>query len=381
MRTDLLLFVLGWSAGWWLLARVVRPSLSDSAFGGAHAADGLVGEGRSSVTVVVPARNEVRTLPTLLASLEPQLRVGDEVLVVDDHSDDGTAALARGSATRMLPAPTLPDGWAGKCWACWTGAQHATNEVLVFLDADVQLEPGGLDRLVAEQRRHAGLLSVQPFHAVQRSYERLSSFFNVVAMMGVDAFTPLDRTPRGAFGATLVAGRDEYFELGGHAAIRGEVLDDMALARSWADADRPLTVLAGRGTVRFRMYPDGFAHLVEGWSKNVAGGAMRIRLSTLVLVFLWVTACLSATWWALRAPFAPADGEVTMAVAAYVLVAGQLWWMLRRIGSFGLHAAALFPIPLAFFLVVFVRSALLTLVRGRVSWKGREIATRGRHAA
>jgi 4,4'-diaponeurosporenoate glycosyltransferase len=108
---------------------------------------------------------------------------------------------------------------------------------------------------------------------------------------------------------------------------------------------------------------------------------MRIRPTTLLLVFLWVTACLSATWWVVRAPFSPADGEVALAAGAYALVAGQLWWMLRRIGSFGPQAAALFPVPLAFFLLVFVRSALLTLVRGRVSWKGREIATRGRPAA
>lgn len=372
MASDLLLFLVGWVAGWWLLAQMPRPRV-------------LVGRpGRdldaAPCSIVIPARNEVRTLPALLASLEHQLREGDELLVVDDHSDDGTGQLLLGPASRMLPAPALPDGWAGKCWACWTGAQHAANDVLVFLDADTTVEPGGLERLLGEHHARGGLLSVQPYHAVRRAYERLSSFFNVVSMMGVDAFTPVAsrRPPRGAFGAALVADRQEYFDLGGHAAIRGEVLDDMALARAWTDAGRPLAVLAGRGTISFRMYPDGLGHLVEGWSKNVAGGAARIRASTLVLTFLWVAACLSAAWWALRAPFTPAEGEVAVAVAAYVATAGQLWWMLRRIGSFGIATVVLFPIPLAFFLLVFVRSALLTLVRGRVTWKGREIATRGR---
>jgi 4,4'-diaponeurosporenoate glycosyltransferase len=370
MRTDLLLFAIGWLGGWWTLARMGRPGAAATTT-------------RPACSVVVPARNEVHTLPVLLASLEPQLQPGDEVLVVDDHSDDGTASSALGAATRMLAAPALPDGWAGKCWACWTGAQHTTNDVLVFLDADTQVEPGGVERLLGEHGRRGGLVSVQPYHLVPQAYERLSCFFNVVSMMGVDAFTPVGnrRPPRGAFGATLVVDRDEYFDLGGHAAIRGEVLDDMALARSWSDAGRPLTVLAGRGTVRFRMYPDGLAHLVEGWSKNVAGGAARIRPSTLLLTFLWVAACLSAVWWVVRAPFSPAEGEVALAALAYGLVVGQLWWMLRRIGSFGLSTALLFPLPLAFFLVVFTRSTLLTAVRGRVTWKGREIATRGRHAA
>jgi 4,4'-diaponeurosporenoate glycosyltransferase len=371
--TDLATFVLGWLAGWWMLARIARPRTARPS-------------GRLPCTVVVPARNEVRTLPTLLASLEPQLQPGDEVLVVDDHSEDGTATVPRGPATQVLPAPPLPDGWTGKCWACWTGAQHGTAPVLLFLDADTQLEPGGLDRMLGEQHRHRGLISVQPFHAVRRPYEHLSCFFNVVSMMGVDAFTPLGsrRPPRGAFGPALAVGRDEYFELGGHAAVRGEVLDDMALAASWTEAERPLTVMAGRGTIRFRMYPDGVGHLLEGWSKNLAGGAARTRLVTLLLIVLWVAACLSAPWWVVRAGLPPSSadaGELAVGVAAYLLVVAQLWWAVRRIGSFGLRTAALYPVPLAFFLLVFCRSTVLTAVRGRVSWKGREIVTRRRPAA
>lgn len=375
MRTvDLLSVVLRSAAGCWLLLRICRPA---AVAAGSHA--------RARCSVVVPARNEARTLPVLLASLEPQLRPGDEVVVVDDHSDDGTAEVAVGPSTRVVAAPSLPEGWTGKNWACWTGARRAENDVLVFLDADTVLEEGGLDRLVEAQRRAGGLVSVQPFHMVRRPYERLSAFFNVVSMMGVDAFTPLGsaRPPRGAFGPALITSRHEYHEVGGHAAVRGEVLDDMALARSWLDADRPLTVLGGRGTVRFRMYPDGLRHLVEGWSKNVAGGAVRIRLSTLALIVAWVSVCIQAAYWLLRLPFAAEvdAGDVRLGVFAYGVVVAQLVWMFRRIGSFGVLTALLYPVALAFFLGLFCRSAAITALRGRVTWKGREIATRERPAA
>lgn len=374
MRTlDLLSLLLRSAAGCWLLARIPRP------------APVAAGAARDSCTVVVPARNEARTLPTLLASLEDQLEPGDEVLVVDDGSDDGTGAVTCSASVRIVAAPPLPEGWAGKCWACWNGARQAQGRTLVFLDADTELEPGGLGRLLGAAPPDGGLLSVQPFHLVPRPYERLSAFFNVISMMGVDAFTPLGarRQPRGAFGPAMVVDREAYLALGGHAAVRGALLDDVALARRWGDAGRRVSVLGGRGTIRFRMYPDGLGHLVEGWSKNLAGGAAGTRLTTLLLIVAWVSVCIQAAWWLLRLPFdaSAAAGDLQLGVVAYAAVVAQLAWMLRRIGSFGLATAALFPVPLVFFLGLFCRSAALTAVRGRVTWKGREVSTRRRPAA
>jgi 4,4'-diaponeurosporenoate glycosyltransferase len=370
---DLLSLLLRSAAGCWLLACIPRPAEVPS------------GSPRPSCSVVIPARNEVHTLPTLLSSLDGQLRPGDEVLVVDDGSDDGTAALECPPGAEIVPAAGLPDEWAGKCWACWTGSRQARGEVLVFLDADTEVLPGGLDRLVGVWAERGGLVSVQPFHVVRRPYERLSAFFNVVSMMGVDAFTPLGsaRPPRGAFGPAMVVDRQEYLRLGGHAAVRDELLDDVALARRWQTDGGAVSVLGGRGTIRFRMYPGGLGHLVEGWSKNLAGGAAGARLTTLVLIVAWVSLCIQAAWWLLRLPLdSGADAaDLRLGLAAYTAVVLQLWWMLRRVGSFGVATAALFPVPLVFFLGLFCRSAALTAVRGRVTWKGREISTRRRPAA
>ncbi len=103
---------------------------------------------RPSVAVLIPARNEERTLPHLLTALALQKLPPQEVLVVDDHSSDGTTAIAQRFASssalpiRVLHPPPLPDGWCGKTWALHHGVQAATAELLVFLDADTA--PKGL---------------------------------------------------------------------------------------------------------------------------------------------------------------------------------------------------------------------------------------------
>lgn len=374
--TRLALEALRWLTGAWLLWSVpgCRPEAGAGAPTGAS----------SDVSVIIPARDEEANLPRLLASLAAQAPAPREVIVVDDHSTDATAEVARRAGATVVGSEALPDGWTGKTWACWTGAGVASAPTLVFLDADTEVEPGGLARVVGEQARRGGLLSVQPFHVTARLYERLSAFFNVVSMMGVDAFGALRRrlSPRGAFGPCLVARRDDYFAVGGHRAVRGEVVEDVALARRFTAAGHRVTCLGGRGTLRFRMYPAGLASLVEGWTKNFAGGAAAARPATFVLVAVWLSGCISAPWylatagagadWAGAGRGSPA---LPAALALYAAYAIQLQWMLTRIGRFGWATAAAFPIPLAFFLVVFGRSLVLTHLRGQVRWRGRAVPT------
>lgn len=383
-RFDLASVALRWLCGCWLLwhiglvgRRSVRASPPAGSANGStpDPADEAMRD-RPPCSIVIPARNESATLPVLLASLADELHASDEVIVVDDDSDDDTAAVALARGAQVITAPPLRPGWTGKNSACWAGVNHASHEVVVFLDADTRMAPSGLDRLLAARADRGGLLSVQPFHSMRRAYERLSAFFNVVAMMGIDAFTPLGerRVPSGAFGPVLVTSRSDYEAAGGHRAIADQILDDVALSRRYADAGIRVTCLGGRGTVSFRMYPDGIRHVLEGWSKNFAGGAAGTRKTTLVLVAAWISLCVEAAWWA-GASLVGGGGAFLAGLAVYVVVAAQLAWMLRRIGSFGLTTAVLFPIPLAFFLAVFARSIIDVYVRHRVTWKGRQLAT------
>jgi 4,4'-diaponeurosporenoate glycosyltransferase len=339
--------LLQWGAMWVLLWRIPRPN--------------GVRTSTDQPSVVVPARNEADNLSRLLPSL-----AGWDVTVVDDGSTDGTGDVARGhGATVVEPGPP-PDGWTGKAWACAAGARATTAPRLVFLDADVVLEPGGLDRILAAHDRsdRDGLLSVQPWHTVVRPYEQLSAFFNLVGLAGIGAFTPLGARvrPTGAFGPCLVVDRAAYDRAGGHGAesVRGAILDDVALAaRIAGTTGGRVTVLGGRGAIHFRMYPHGLGQLLEGWTKNLAGGATGTRPVVLLLVVAWIGFLLTAPWHPLL----------------YGLAVVQLLVLLRRIGRFSPLTALLYPIPLAVFLVVLARSLVLTYVRREVRWRGRAVRT------
>jgi 4,4'-diaponeurosporenoate glycosyltransferase len=319
------------------------------------------------VSVVIPARNEEANLPNLLKSLANQTLPPHEVIVVDDESDDRTAEVAaRHGATVCHPMETEAD-WLGKPRACWTGAQRASGRVLAFLDADAMLEPDGLSRLVATQQRSGGLVSVQPYHAMQRPYERLSAFFNIVLMAAVRSFTILGRRcrPQGSFGPCLVCSAEDYRRTGGHSLVKYEVLEDVALGRAMAERGVPLHNFAGRGSVHFRMYPGGIREVANGWTKNFARGAMTTAPFLLALIATWI----AGSGLALRLAIdGPAVGPIFY--AAYV---AQLWWILRKIGNFSVATAILYPIPLLFFVLVFLRSLYVTLIRRRVTWKGRSI--------
>jgi len=94
---------------------------------------------RPTLSIVVPARNEEANIPNLLRSLKGQVYVNDEIVVVDDHSEDKTATVAEKEGAKVIKSKQMPSGWTGKTWACHQGAQEATGEVLIFLDADTTI--------------------------------------------------------------------------------------------------------------------------------------------------------------------------------------------------------------------------------------------------
>ena len=365
MHSRTLMHALGWAAGTWLLWRVPRCQGEAVGTGGAARA-----------SVVIPARNEAATLPGLLDSLAAQQPPAAEIVVADDGSSDATAEVAREAGATVVTLQGLPAGWTGKTWACWAGARATAAPLLLFLDADCKVAPGGLARLLSEHRRHGGLVSIQPYHRTERAYEVLSAYFNLVAMMAVEAFTPLSRRrrPTGAFGPCLVCTREDYLRAGGHEAVAGEVLEDVALARRFTEAGIAVTCLGGRGTLEFRMYPEGLGQLVEGWTKNFAAGARATRPLTFVLVFAWLSSSIGAAWLLGETILGRGRSRALPALAAYTVHAAQLQWMLRRTGRFPAWTAPAYPLPLAGFLAVFGRSLMVTFGRRAVTWKGRAVA-------
>jgi len=355
-----------WLLGWALALRL--PGLPP-----------LEPSGDPRPAVLIPARNEAATLPHLLAGLARQRLSPLEVIVIDDHSSDGTAACASaagqalGLPVRVIQPPPLPEGWCGKTWALHHGVLASSGDPLVFLDADTEPEPDCLTRLLGAHGQLGGLVSVQPYHRTEQPYEQLSVLFNLVGLMAV----PLGSGCGVAFGPAMVSSRADYARSGGHAAVAGRVVEDWFLAHCYERAGLPVSAFIGAGQIAYRMYPGGLGDLVVGFDKNFATAAGEVRWPWMLAVLLWLSGLFWAAWCLPAALLHwPLVGDPGLAANAvlYGAHALQLLVLTRRVGRFR-WINLVFPLPVLFFLGVFLL-AIVNLERGEIRWKGRRCRTR-----
>ena len=341
------------------------------------------------VTVVIPARNERRNIAgcvrSVLASEYPHL----EVVVVDDHSDDGTADAARAAAAGaarlpLVAAPALPPGWFGKQWACASGARASGGkpaDLLCFADADTTHAPDLVGRAVNALRAHdAGLLSVVGRQELATFWERVAQP-HVLAMLalrygGTEHVTHSPRlSDKIANGQCLFVTRGAYEAAGTHAAVRLAVSEDLVLAQRVFAAGRPVVLVAGGRQLATRMYTS-LGELVRGWRKNVyAGGREAMPLGALgravypLLLLFTPAATLAPPLLVLggAAGLVPAATVTWAAVAAAALLAA--WAVGYRKFALSPLYALTYPLGAAVLLWIVVGA----IARGsRVSWKGRD---------
>ena len=367
-----------WVFGWLLTNRLVFLPAADG--GLSRESDRLPSERdkitpeSSGLSVVVPARNEEENLPLLLDSLRRQQLRADRIVVVDDHSSDGTAAVARSYGVELLSLPPLPEGWTGKSWACFKGAEACGGRIILFVDADVTFSEDALARLLMAAEGHS-VVSVQPYHVAHRWYESLSAIPNLVVLAGIGPFGACTkhREPKGLFGPCILVERELYERSGGHRAVASSVVEDVELADLFIRAGAQPAVFAGRGAVRFRMYPGGLGSLIEGWRKNLSSGSERSYGCTRFFISLWISGMIGTvlSWFA----------AVHIAAVEASLIGGGLWilyalqtaMLLRPVGRFGPGPSLLYPLYLSFFLMLAAASGYMTRVSASVSWKGRSI--------
>lgn len=229
-----------------------------------------------TVSVLIPVRDEEEHVIPCLAAVLGQRGVPElEVLVLDDGSRDRTRQLI---ATIDDPRLRLlagsgdpPQGWLGKSWACQQLADAATGEVLVFLDADVTLASSGLAATVA-MLTSLDLVSPYPQQQAVSFLERLVQPLLQWTWL---TFLPLrlaETSPRpslaAANGQLIAIRRAAYDRAGGHAAVRGEVIEDVALLRAVKRSGGRGTVVDGTAVATCRMY-DGPRALADGYTKSL----------------------------------------------------------------------------------------------------------------
>lgn len=338
------------------------------------------------VSIVIPARDEARNIRRCVSSALAADYAALEVIVVDDHSSDGTGAIvaemaARDPRLRVVVPPPLPAGWFGKQWACSAGAGAARGEVVGFLDADTWQTPDLVPRMVSAMRaRRADLLTVAGTQDLGSFWERLLQpqvFSMLLTRFGGTESVNESRFAKQkiANGQCLFVRRAAYEAAGGHEAVRGKVAEDLALAQHFFATGYTTVLVLGLGQLRTRMYTS-LHELVEGWGKNMyAGGrdampfgAAGQMLFPLLLLVPALSGLLPPLLLALGLAGLLPHGVLLW--SGIVTAANLAWWLLVYLWLDEAPAYALLhPLGAALLLYIVVRA----IARGRrVEWKGRQ---------
>jgi len=348
----------------------------------------FIAEGLRSplVSVIVPARNEETNLERCLRTLVIQEGVPFEVIIVDDGSIDGTRRIAESftrikrcpgvrtndlSEVRVVDAPALPPNWTGKCNAVIEGVRRSRGEWLLFTDADTEHLPGSLVAALDEAKKvDAAMLSYSPEQKLSGVTQKLVMpvIFGELATRYRPREVSNPSSPTAAAnGQYILIRRDVYDKVGGHAAVAGELLEDVALARNVKRSGARMLFRLGAGRVRAYMYRDA-REMEQGWTKNLA--LLFSQPEKLASRRMFEFVALSVLPFLAAADFA--FGVSTPGIAA-AFAALLLWWRyFARVSRahFGplLTIAGVFGLPI--FAHLLRRSAQAHAQR-KVEWKGR----------
>jgi glycosyltransferase involved in cell wall biosynthesis len=327
----------------------------------------------AAVTVIVPARNEEATIVACIESLACQPEIA-EILVVNDQSTDGTSRVVSNlkrkvSNLRLLETAGLPDGWVGKNYALWIGAQQANGAWLLFADADAVHESNSVARaLQIAQQQKAALISFSPQQITETWYEKALIPYVYLRLAKHFPYENVNdpKSPAAAAnGQFLMIRRDVYDALGGHASVAGEVLEDLALALRIKSTGHRIWFGSGEGIVRVRMYRS-FGAMWQGWKKNLyrlIGGTPTAMFREIESSLPWI-------------PFLLIFAGLKVPILLFAGVLLLIW----RQTNYGLDLARNhFPFSFIFYYlpaVVLYVGALWAShrshVNGRIQWKGRE---------
>jgi hypothetical protein len=331
------------------------------------------------VSVLLPLRDEASRVEPCLLALRAALDAcagAAELVVLDDQSTDDTADLVRrltcdDPRVRLLAGAPRAQGWLGKPWACAQLAEAAApdSSVLVFLDADVVLAPHALVATVAQLRRTGlDLVSPYPRQVTVTVAERIVQPLLQWSWLTTLPLRLAEKSSRpstaAANGQLLAVDRAAYVRAGGHAAVRAEVLDDLALLRAIKITGGRGGVTDGTGLATCRMY-DGWPAVRDGYTKSLwaaFGSPAGAAATTTALSLLYV-------WPAVAAALGSPAGAVGYAAG----VAGRVVTA-RRTGGRVWPDALAHPVSVAVLGWLTARSCR-GRQRGTLRWKGRPVQT------
>lgn len=337
-----------------------------------------------TVSVLIPARNEAAVIGDTVRSLLNQDYANLELLLLDDNSSDGTADIARAAANgdarlRVIGGAELPDGWAGKNWACHQLSEQASGDWLIFTDADVQWQDGALAAVMNQiAATQADLLTVWSTQITETPGERLVVPLMALVILGYLPHIAVNRVSMAAFAAAngqcMAFRRQAYQAIGGHTSVKSAIVEDIQLARAVKRAGYKLRMTDGNQRVVCRMY-DSWDAVRNGYAKNIiAGYGDSVPALLASAVFHWLVFVYPWLWLIVSA----IAGNLTHALWAGLLVI--LGVGVRALTAAATHQRvtdALFMPASVIAMTIIAAQGIYWYVRyGGPRWKGRTIPQR-----
>jgi len=332
------------------------------------------------VSMLVPARNEEEVIGRCLSNLLAQDYPNIEIVVMDDGSTDATPAIVRAfddPRVRLQSGRPLGTGWSGKNWACHQLSHVATGDILCFVDADTNIEPGTVSAAMEILTRdQAGLVSLLPRSGSTSFAGKILLPMVTHALLGLFPMALIHRTRNPmiavAFGPFLMVTRRAYDASGGHAAAPDHVVDDVEMSRNVKRAGYRVRVASGTDLVETRWYND-LSDIWAGFSKNAFGalgnnpwmGAAVAFVLTPLLLAPFVRVALGIL----------GDDIPEVAVFQSLLILSNRA-LTSHLGRDPLWTTIFHPITVAFWGSTLVHSMVLYATNGSVAWKGRDTPVR-----
>ena len=367
----------------WGLAAIWLSRLSGAAFGMRKVPDitrpewnrsPATATGDARVSIIVPARNEAAEIERALTSLVGIDYPNFEIIAVDDRSSDATGAImervaaSAGGRLRIIHVHDLPPDWLGKTHAMWLAASEASGEWLLFTDADVIFKPDALLRaiLYAEHER-ADHVVLFPRMIMKRAGERMMiAFFQTLFVFGHRPWKVADPKAKDhmGVGAFNLIRANCYKAIGTYQRLRMEVLDDMKLGKLVKESGFAQRNVFGEDLISIR-WAAGAMGVVNNLTKNFFA----------VLSYRWPLALISCCGLLLLnlVPFLGAaflHGSARVGYGVALLSMFAIYLGMSRKSDIPAHYFLLHPVSTILFVYTMLRSMLLTLGRGGVTWRG-----------
>lgn len=335
------------------------------------------------LSVLIPARNEADRIARCINDLTNQSYPNLEIIVLNDNSTDETAAIVeeiskKDKRIRLVNGKPLPsDGWIGKHWACCQLVEEAKGDLILFIDADTSLKSGVLKITISELiDKSVDLLTLNPRRIAKCWTEKVLYPFIDWATF---CFLPMGLAHSMAkpylsatFGQFMLFKKVAYESIGGHEAVRNNILDDMELGRMILRNGLRWRLLDGRKYVEAQAYNSNIA-TISGISRNILPTFDYhlgiIAIASITLLAMGVGPFVSLAYWGLSRN---SDGLLGLLSLLTILMLSISWLMACIRAERSFLNVLVFPAAIFLMVLIAIYSCFAAII-GVTNWKGRKL--------